>query len=297
MEMGIPCDYRSIFKDRVLFITGVGRSGTTILGKVIGSMKPVYYLFEPAIMKYLAPVEGTDDILRGTLFEDYFLPQVHGRNTNFNEKDWTYSLNHFTEAEIKVRWNLDRRSNAMDFIKEENPLYCIKNPEFQPLLDRLDEIFPGCFTLNIFRNGFDVIGSALERGWYTDEYMAGAIIDYTVNGMPFYLTEEDQELWPGYGQATRAAMVWRTLTEYGFQNNGQSVLDINYEDFCINPYPIIEEIEARFGVRKTDITERHLDTIENWKPETKDVKVNLNMIAEPERGLFLSLMQDLGYAE
>ena len=38
---------KELFKNKTLIITGVGRSGTTLLGKVIGSMTPVFYLFEP----------------------------------------------------------------------------------------------------------------------------------------------------------------------------------------------------------------------------------------------------------
>ena len=55
-------DYNKYLKNRVIIISGVGRSGTTILGKIIGSMENTFYFFEPAIMKYLPrPIRGFSD--------------------------------------------------------------------------------------------------------------------------------------------------------------------------------------------------------------------------------------------
>jgi hypothetical protein len=261
-------------------------------------MSPVYYLFEPAAMKLLGCVSGDGpQILRAVLFEDYFLPQICGRNTNYNKNDWTYTGNLFEPSDIESRWILNRRSKAVAFIENENPLYCIKNPELQPILEDIKETFPGCEVLNIIRDGFEVIGSSIERGWYTDDYMNSAIIDYVeeFNGVnvPFYISEEDRELWPGYNQATRCALIWRVLIEYGFEHGATNIF---YEQFCENPWPVINNIESKYKVKATDITNSHIESIVSWKPEKNPV-VTEKDIMEPERSRFLSLMYELGYDE
>ena len=103
----IAIDYKGILKDRVIIITGVGRSGTTLLGKILGSMRPAQYFFEPTALKWLPflptvlplddDAEYVYDALRATLVEDYILPQIQGRNLNLNPLDDSYTYQYATE--------------------------------------------------------------------------------------------------------------------------------------------------------------------------------------------------------
>ena len=105
--MNLPADYEAIFRDRVLFITGTGRTGTTILGRLIATMSPVYYLFEPALLLLCDWEKG--DFIRATLFEDYFLPEIHGR-CNPNPNDWTHWGHTWGKAEVENRWKSVRKA-------------------------------------------------------------------------------------------------------------------------------------------------------------------------------------------
>jgi len=176
----IPFNYSEVFK-RILIIMGVGRSGTTLLGKIMGSMRPTYYVFEPAIMKYLFHPTGVLRDVYPILCEDYFLPIVQGRKIDINSRDDTYHENYWaTATEYGIAWrqnNLQRRKDAIEYIKEENPLFIIKVREFHACMDIVKKIFPNVQFLHIMRNPFSVIESAVERDWYSDEYMDN-IIDW-----------------------------------------------------------------------------------------------------------------------
>ena len=50
-DLTIPSDYNKLFKGRTVFITGTARSGTTLLGRIVGSLQPVYYLHELVLLK------------------------------------------------------------------------------------------------------------------------------------------------------------------------------------------------------------------------------------------------------
>lgn len=301
-EVVIPTDYESIFRDRVVIVTGVGRSGTTILGKIIGSMEPAYYLFEPAIMKLLTPM-GTPQVLRAILFEDYFLNEVHGRG-NANERDWSWQCNHYSVDDImERRATLRRRSDAMLLIEAEKPFFIIKNPEFQRLFRTVERAFPGVRFVNLIRDGLAVVSSAMERGWYTDDFCNMAMVEWMMEGevnQPFYADAVPDD-WAKWNPETRAACVWRSLMTLGDEyarsvsnTSSSRIIQFKYEVFCETPQPYIDDISNWLGLDQTALTAKHIASIKEHKPRPTP-GVTLSSIEEPERGKFIKTMQDVGY--
>lgn len=308
----IPTNYQGIFDGRFLLITGVGRSGTTILGKVIGSMKPVFYLFEPAMMRLVPFLYAIDDsqrhsyskLLKALLFEDYVLQLVHGRNLNYNQNDSSYIGNYLPQTDIEDRWErLSRRNEAVEYLRTNQVMIAVKIPTFQTLCSTLGEIISGAKFIHIIRNGSDVIASALRQGWYTDIYMNSTIVDWVEHGqgthtcnIPYYLDEESRVLFPTWNQVTRAACVWRCLTESGldfYENNQDVCFQLKYEDFIDQPEYFVLKFEDLFGLERTPITEKHLQSIKSHKPHQHSFLHQ--ELAEPERSKFVALMQKLGY--
>jgi hypothetical protein len=310
----IPSAKEDIFRKRVLFITGVGRSGTTILGKLIGSLQPTCYLFEPALMK-LAPflilnASNSEDkriyslLIRSLLFEDYFLQLIHGRNLNFNVRDDSYVGNYMCKSAVERRWNeLSRRQDVVEHLKKERPLLVMKIPEFQPFFALSKQIFSQPKFIHIIRNGNEVVLSALKRGWYTNVFMNRAIVEWAKKrkgrencNIPWYLDKESKKYFPRWNVITRAATVWRNLTEQGmsfYAKEPESCLQFKYEDFIRSPDTFLKQFERTFGLKPTKITQQHIASIRTHKPSHypsvyKDV-------AEPEYSKFMSLMEKLGY--
>jgi len=81
------------FNIKHIVITGVGRSGTTILGKIIHSFEGVEYVYEPYTIQALLPLLTTiekdhwKNLYHSYLYEDIFMGAVAGRNVNLNEMD------------------------------------------------------------------------------------------------------------------------------------------------------------------------------------------------------------------
>jgi hypothetical protein len=308
----IPADYDGIFRQRILIITGVGRSGTTILGKVIGSLRPTFYLFEPALMQLIpflnACAESSERVysllLQSLLFEDYFLQVIHGRSLNFNVQDDSYIGNYVLQSDIERRWkNLARRGDVLVYLKNEHPLFVIKTPEFQPLCSVAQQAFSQPRFIHIIRDGSDVVSSTVNRGWYTDEYMNTVMIDWVEKrgdkqncNIPWYLDSESKEHFPRWNQTTRATSIWRSLTESGMAfcaENPDHCFQFKYEDFIRSPASFVMQFEEVFGLEATEITKHHLDSIKShglsqYPSICKDVE-------EPERDKFVSLMTRLGY--
>lgn len=76
--MNLPPDYNKIFKNNLVVITGVARSGTTLLGKIIGSLSDTHFIFEPPTFRLIPPLikEGYlkerqgSELLKSILFEE-----------------------------------------------------------------------------------------------------------------------------------------------------------------------------------------------------------------------------------
>ena len=50
-------DFQPLTEDRLIIITGVGRSGTTFFGKILSTFQDVEYDFEPLLMSQLPILE------------------------------------------------------------------------------------------------------------------------------------------------------------------------------------------------------------------------------------------------
>ena len=293
---------KNLFKNRTLIITGVGRSGSTILSKLVGSMKPSFILFEPAIMKFMTSFPFSEVFTR-ILFEDYFLNLIHGRG-NMNPNDWSCMTNYEPEHKIKARQNaLRRRSDALDYIKDHNPWWIIKSLEFSHLMDWAHAHFGGARYIHIIRNGRQVIRSSMERGWYTDDFCNNDIVEQTywdekVRVPHFIEDPNDRELWPYWTPITRCACAWRHLVvqanRYKRKNN-ETCLQFRYEDFIKNPEKYANHISRKFGLTITTITAKHIDDIVKFDGKEKP-PIDVNLIEQPEREKFLKLNGKLGYS-
>jgi len=244
-------------------------------------------------------------LLRAVLFEDYILQMVHGRSLNFNSLDDSCVDNYMSREDIEFRWKtLHRRSDAVDYFEKSSAKIIIKTPEFMPLLERLNAIFDGVKVINITRNGNDVVSSSVSRGWYTDGYMVGKIVDWTIGrsgsgcNAPWYLDDVGEDEFIRWNSETRAAAVWRNLTERAMATIAErrhDVMDIRYEGLVTDPTGTIDRIAGFIGATPTRLTRQHIEAVEGF--EARRYPAVIDKIQEPERDRYRELMCKLGYSD
>jgi len=301
--MKTAIDYEKYFTDRTIIISGVGRSGTTIFGKLIGSMEPAIYLFEPAIMKYAPMLWGSrvnsfyyetlqKSIFLGTLFEDYILPIVQGRSLNNNEKDWSYWGNYYEN-----RPNISTRDFALEWFETVKPWIIIKTNESQNYFEIFNRIFPNCHFVHVVRDGIDVVASSLGRGWFADDYKP---IEFADNEAPLYIPKYLRGQWQFYSPATRAAQTWRCLMDAGdlfFDNKDGDCWRVRYDHFVQIPEFYVACAEENYtGLKWNDLTEKHIRDIYDFKSKSVNRNAVLNLIEQPERGKFEKAMEKYRYS-
>lgn len=307
----LPPDYVAIFHQRMCIVTGVGRSGTTILGKLIGSMSPSVYLFEPLFVRLMPLlIERTDPGMRpamsqfmlSVLFEDYIANVVNGRSLNFNQTDDSFYGNYIEHADLERRWDtLTRRDDLLRLLESRPTSFVVKIPEFQPLFDLAEGLFPEPKYIQITRNGFDVIASASKRGWYSDDFLNRNFLDWMEKGsgsnlMPWYVDDVSREHFPRWTQTTRAASVWRRLTEIGLDyvaSHPDRSRNLSYEMLATDPEETTADLGSWLGLTSTEITKRHLRAVEQHSFHENNILIS--DIEEPEQAPFANLMKRLEY--
>jgi hypothetical protein len=278
----------------MVIITGVGRSGTSLLAKLIGSMANTILLYEPAITKFMLRIPQMDKITRSVLMEDYFIPELIGRSLNYRTQDESYFRNFWLNNEDGYNSGFLSRRHAIGWINAKNPTFIIKTLETQPLIPRMRVCFPGCQVVNIIRNGNSVIGSTLNKGWYTDEWLNGSIIDHVARHRncktPWYVPERLRDFWVKSDVPTRIAFVWAYLVRTGKRND---CIDIRYEDVLTMPDMVIERLANTLHLRPTDLTNTHKSAaLGHSERQYQDFS---NDIAEPVRSYYLKTMDMLNY--
>jgi hypothetical protein len=307
--MDIATDYDGIFKNKLVIITGVARSGTTILGKIVGSFSNAHYLFEPSVFflippliqkNYLAKKEGSA-LLKAVLFEDMYLQVIQGRYVNFNENDDSFIGNYANIEDVKKRWKtFERKVDVQDYLKKNEILYVLKMPDISSFYGLLKETFPGVKFIDIVRDGNDIVSSSIRRDFYSTSDLNERIVSwsYMTNNfkVPWFIDKKNRKLFTEWNYPTRVAHIWRVLTEKGLyfaRKNKDDVLQFKLEDFIENPDLYVEKIERFVGLNKTDITKMHIDSVRGHKP--REYPDNISGIESPEKEKFIELRKKLGY--
>ncbi|MEF8847729.1 MAG: sulfotransferase [Candidatus Thermoplasmatota archaeon] len=307
--MKLSPDYENYLEEKLTVITGAARSGTSIVGKIVGSLEDCYYSFEPLSFTLIVqlvennylPFDQGKELIKGILFEDIFLQAIHGRNINFNERDDSYIGNYMDIEEIKEKWKkFRRRRDVLDYLERNDILFVIKIPNLQPCMKTLKKMFPKIKFIHMVRNGNDVISSSMKRGFYTREYLNNRNVDcWSIKEgkksimIPWYVKDKN---FPDWNHQTRCAHIWRVLNEEYLdykKENSDSVLNVKLEKMIENPEFILNSIENKMEKKRTDITINHLKSIRNFT--SPDYPDNTKYIINQEVDKYKETSRKLGY--
>jgi hypothetical protein len=197
--------------DRLVFVVGSPRSGTTFLGEAIGSLPGFVDLGEVAPLK--AAVPGL------SLLE----PAAAARR-------------------IRRILAVARRVGLVGAVRAVE-----QTPEAAFVVEAVRIAYPSASIVHIVRDGRDVVCSLLDKKWLSDE-LAGqddAGIGYGSYAR-FWVEPERVDEFPTVSDARRAAWAWRRYVS-AVRSSAVPVIEVRYERMAERPDEVAAELAGQLG--------------------------------------------------
>lgn len=244
-------------ENRLVFVVGCPRSGTTFLGGAIGALAGFVDLGE------VAPLKAA-------------IPHLHAVGPQ--------------EAAPEIRRILDR----LRHLGLVSGLRAVEQtPEVAFVLPAALRAFPRARAVHLVRDGRDVVASLLERGWLSAE-RAGhddAGLPYGARAR-FWVEPQRKDEFEAASDATRAAWAWRSYVEAAGSARDRT-LEIRYEALAREREQVADAISAHLQVPAQEVAASlaagHAESIGRYR---RDLTVEQLAEVEREAG---GLLRSLGY--
>jgi hypothetical protein len=245
-------------EQRLVFVVGCPRSGTTFLGGALGAQPGFVDLGEVAPLKAILPL----------------LPGLP-----------------VPEAARRIRRILERvrRLSAVRGLRGVE-----QTPETAFSLQAALLAYPDARAIHIYRDGRDVACSLLERGWLSTRRAGADDAGHSYGAHTrFWVEPERAEEFARASDATRAAWAWRRYVTAA-RSIREGVLDVRYEKMVREPSRVAEIMAAHLAIDvdplRSEIGKAHGRSVGR---HASDLSASQRGDVEREAG---ELLRQLGYA-
>lgn len=229
-----------------IFIVGIGRSGTTLLGRLLSAHSDVGLLNEPkAIWHVVAPNE---DVSGHYASSGRFL---------FSAVDVTDETRERAQILFGAFARYSRSNRVVD-----------KYPEMAFRIEFLKSIFPDCKVIAIVRRPEDVVRSIVkfsdtmgtgEGGWWGVKETKWQLMCEELLKSHANLGVRSLAL-PQASPEQRATAEWIVSMEALLRADSQVELIVRYEDLLATPAPTIRHLLDAVGLRPSPTVERYAES-------------------------------------
>ena len=242
--------------DRLVFVVGSPRSGTTFLAGAIGSLPGFVDLGE------VAPVKAA-------------VPELAALPPN--------------EAATRLRriLNVSRRVGLVGSVRAVE-----QTPELAHVVSAIPVAFPQAVIVHIIRDGRDVACSLLEKPWLRTAQIDvdDAGVPYGAYAR-FWVEPERRAEFKTASDATRAAWVWRSYVTAA--QGAANPVDVRYEELVADPEAVAATLGPRLGAPvgalATALGRAHAGSVGRFE---SDLRPEQLADVESEAG---TLLRELGY--
>jgi hypothetical protein len=245
-------------EERLVFVVGSPRSGTTFVGESVGS--------QPGFVDL-----GEVPLLKAAVAELAPLPDE--------------------EQGLRVRRILER-VRRLGFVRRLRGVE--QTPEMSYLLPGALQAYPDATAVHILRDGRDVVCSLLERGWLSARRSSGsddANQPYGVHAR-FWVEPERREEFAQVSDARRAAWAWRRYVTAA-RAVPERTVELRYEALVADPTAAADAVTAALGAApgplRTAFSAVHGNSVGRWRRELSAEQL---ADVEAEAG---GLLAELGY--
>jgi hypothetical protein len=245
--------------DRLVFVIGSPRSGTTFAGRSIGSLPGFVDLGEVAALKGAIPALARRD------------PEEAARA-------------------IRRILGTTRRLGLVGSLRAVE-----QTPETAFVAAAAARAFPEARFVHMLRDGRDVVCSLLERGWLSGATSGRDDAGQAFGAEPrFWVEPERRDDFRRASDTRRAAWAWRRYVEAA-RSLGERVLEIRYERMTAEPAAVGAVLAAFLDAPERPLAEAlgraHAESVGRYRRELTDTQL---AEVEAEAG---PLLLEVGYAD
>ena len=233
--------------NRSIAITGVARSGTTLLGKLIHTLDNVEYFFEPPLLLPIllsipeSSISERSFLLESYLYEELFLGAIAGRLINTNKNDESSIFHAKSPSELAFRFSRSWRRFELEEISKTKTL-AFKLPSAAAPLKEMKDRYPGMRVIHCFRRPQQVIASLLKKGWFKPkEAFDSPLRPYKWIGnrsFPWWVYAEDADRYYEYDETNRCAYYY--LQVVACAQDKDSFEWVDYDRLVMKPLEVLE---------------------------------------------------------
>lgn len=275
----------------MIVVTGIFRSGTTITGKLVATLKGAEYAYDPPLLFHLSALARLGTVKTGELlslmkvylYYDYFLNYIYGRYNFRSVDNGSCVLNFKPYKEVIDRWvSVSSSLDAIAMKSEGHVRFAFKFCSLYKILEVLIQEYPSIAVVDVRRDLRRVVVSMAAKKWFFEESLK---IDSSVmwpfyrrNGrikVPYFVDEPDIDLWMNWNDFTRTAYMCCRYAEekVQFRSNMNRSLnavpkywDLPYEDILANPFTVAEKLSRFTGMEWGAMTYSVLKSIQPTRP-------------------------------
>lgn len=258
--------------NRGIFICGCGRSGTSLMSRLIATHERVELCFEPPLIhrliyfsKMLKP-ESWGELFEAYIFTDAFMGAVAGRNLNFNRHDQSYVLALKSKEEVEAR--LSRVARRADLAEEAaKRTLCVKVTDALLQIRTIKSLYPGMRFVVMCRNANDTIASVVGQGWFSDRSISDTAADNTLPmrihrglNVPLWVEDEEVDSWLSATEVERATLYYIKLNSMLLENMHLAVV-VHYDKFVKRPQQVAGTLREVLALESSERTKDLIETI------------------------------------
>lgn len=251
---------------KIIIIAGPARSGTSILGKILGSCKKTEYWYEPDIINYIFNIYGkiSKDIWK-KLFERYLLGNLlnilTGRSINLRNGENSSIRSFKLNSNIREKHNLKLSATKLQkYLKKNKINFVIKSPSIE--LSNYSNENSKIKIVNTKRNHFEVINSIIKKKWFRKKnYLNLFSPAKKINSKmyPFWMKKKYVKFWTRANETTRGAIY--LLCSYEELAKTKNLINLRYDNLIKNPSKSIKILLKKLGLKPTNKTTQILSNI------------------------------------
>ena len=271
---------------KIIWIIGLERSGTTVLGNLVGSLKGTEYIYEPdtlypiLFLKKKISFDKWKMLFECYFYNDLLRNRINNRQINLNKNDDSFYLN--------FKKNLKFKTKEFDIFKKNKTVprskIIIKIPGLVEEVIELKKIFKHFKFIIIERNGVELVSSIIRKNWFKQNFdnRHFPYIKNKSNIYPFWLKKKHFKFWKSLNYYERAAFYVIEFKKIINKKKNKNIFKISYDQLISNPHTIVNRISKKFNLQKTQKTFSLLNKIKKRKRKTihLEKKIRKNLLKE-----------------